>query len=151
MHCEQKKRKRKKFSPDRPGIQEKPPWKNGLGDHSKRIFIQAQQDSEDFFFPLKISLKLFLFWFCQAPVVVSPVGSGSCMGLWHMQAVLVRWAWTHGCEALSYMELFLQPWGAYCRVFLLKYPSGWILIFKSSRFKIEHISTSESNSHRSDY
>lgn len=36
-----------------------------------------------------------------------------------MQAVLVRRARTHECEALSYMELFLQPWGACHRLFLL--------------------------------
>lgn len=72
------------------------------------------------FFPWKFFLKLLLFWFCRAPVVVSPVGGGSCIGLWHMQAVLVRWAWTNESKALLYTQLFLQPWGAHYRHFLLQ-------------------------------
>lgn len=71
-----------------------------------------------FFF---LSLQLLLIWFCQAPVVVSPVGGGgSCIGLWHMQAVLVRRARTHECEAsVIHGAVFTALRGACRRLFLL--------------------------------
>lgn len=38
--------------------------------------------------------QLPLIWCCQTSDMLSSVGRGSCTALWHMQAALVRRAWT---------------------------------------------------------
>lgn len=63
---------------------------------SKNILycVQLSRTVRTLFFAPPLPAQLLLIWFCQPPDVPSSVGGGSCTGLWHMQAALVRRAWT---------------------------------------------------------